>query len=116
MILSLVECSNLWVSASRAFPTRIFLAMVVVAFAIAVSSQTVCSHRLGLRFCASLMITCYRVVILHKTLMTASAGVQCASNPFQPNPTKHASQATIRPSHRSIQCFGLYGLDHGSGH
>lgn len=59
----------------------VVLVLVVVVVAVAVAPQIVCSHRprqrLGVHHRATLMITCYRVVILHKTLMTTL--LQCCS-------------------------------------
>lgn len=59
----------------------VVLVLVVVVVAVEVAPQIVCSHRprqrLGVHHRATLMITCYRVVILHKTLMTTL--LQCCS-------------------------------------
>lgn len=79
----------------------VIVLVVVVVVALAVASQIVCSHRprqrLGVHHRATLMITCYRVVILHKTLMTTL--LQCCSAsltgslPCRPSihPTCHAA-------------------------
>lgn len=75
------------------------------------SPQIVCSHRPG----ATLMITCYRVVILHRALMTSLASRDDQEERDRPGLHIHI-HLHLRTIEWNRSGSGLYGLDHGSRH